>query len=1473
MAAIIFNVFFLGAIDLYNIQPAMADSTFTVNDLGDATDAVPGNGICATAGAVCTLRAAVVESNALGGSNTINFSVAGTIDTASSINITNGGTTIDGGVNHDVVVNGNAKGHHGFYINNTANNVIKGLVLQDFNYAIYIYNSGATGNKVQNNYIGTNSAGDAAVANNYGVVIYSGALSNYIGTDGDGTADATERNVISGNTNFGVYIVGANSNRVAGNYIGLNAAGNAAVANAFGIMVYSGGAQFNIIGTNSDGIADTDERNVISGNSNAGVRLNSANTNSNTVAGNYIGINSAGTAAVANQYGVVLTDAAQYNIIGTNGDGIRDEDERNIISGNIENGVQINAVNTNYNRVSGNYIGLNPAGTAAIANNYGMYIIIGPQSNIIGTNGDGVADADERNIISGNTNYGILMLGANVNNNRIAGNYIGVNPAGTAAFSNSTGINITQGPQSNIIGTNGDGVADADERNIISGNTIYGVGLSSTDTNFNCISNNYIGLNAAGDAPLANGIGIINLSAPSNIIGTNGDGVADADERNIISGNTSYGILISNAGANSNRVSGNYIGLNAAGNAAFTNGYGVVIREAAQSNIIGTNSDGTSDDLERNIISGNTNYSVYLFGANTSNNTVKGNYIGVGLDGITDYGNSTHGIKINSTATSNTIGGSGTYDANIIAYNGDAASEYGISIEDSGTDLNKVTRNSIHDNQNEGIKLTGGSNDAIAVPSITGLADGGATATIALSGTCLVDAGTATIELFESDGSGEGETYITSTTSTDGNWNANITGSYTQAGKKIVATVTSSTNNTSQFSSEYTITDLPAQASTTGTADSVNEEDNASLVGTNSYDPNSGDSLTYLWERTAGESIIINNADQATANFDAPDITGADSSVTVRLTVNGGDTDSKVVNIINTNDAPILSLNIPDQSLDEDISENAKFDLDDYFTDTIPPGDTLTYTALDGFNPALGTMDINIDGTIDFNLAANANGSDTIQFRATDDLNETADSNILTVTIDSINDAPTFSGPITVTAWDEDTDKNLAFDLDDYFSDIDAGDSCAYSIPTDPVNIDVTIDIDNKVSFSPDANWNGNQTAKFRCTDLSLEIVDSNDITLTVNNVNDEPTASAGSNQTVVEDIGTLVLDGSASSDIDIDDILTYEWAETLDAADACGLSHPDTAAPSLVILNKDTNYSCEYRLIVNDGTIDSTADFIMIYVEADNDAPTLTAIDDKTVDENEPLIFSVGAIDADTAIVTLQALDENNDFTNKIINVSDLFADNGNNTGTFDWTPGAALSGNYQLTIDANDGNNYAKEIVNIAVNDTYPDEEPEPGEISYLTGSKKGPGIINAYTSNGNLVCSVNAFDRGGAIGRLIQLANETYITAIKRKSGTTIHVYDDNCQMQTAKKLSPKLHVRRMAIKDVLSSTTNEEIIVSARRNGHVMIKMYNYRIKNDRWILQKRKSISGVPHEYRIKATKNSVQIFNKNDKLIYTWKIK
>jgi uncharacterized repeat protein (TIGR01451 family) len=127
---------------------AACPSSFTVNDNGDASDATPGDNLCATAGAVCTLRAAIEEANALTSCGTIdiNFSISSTTITltAGQLNVDHN-VNINGPVPNSVVVSGNNTSRV-FQVNSGRTVSIFGLTISGgaTNDAGGIFNSGGT---------------------------------------------------------------------------------------------------------------------------------------------------------------------------------------------------------------------------------------------------------------------------------------------------------------------------------------------------------------------------------------------------------------------------------------------------------------------------------------------------------------------------------------------------------------------------------------------------------------------------------------------------------------------------------------------------------------------------------------------------------------------------------------------------------------------------------------------------------------------------------------------------------------------------------------------------------------------------------------------------------------------------------------------------------------------------------------------------------------------------------------------------------------------------------------------------------------------------------------------------------------------------------------------------------------------------------------------------------------------------------
>jgi hypothetical protein len=164
-----------------------------------------------------------------------------------------------------------------------------------------------TDNFLQGNKIGTNSAGTAALANPNGVDI-AGGSQNTIGGTSVGAG-----NTISGNLYDGVEFLGGSDttgNLVQGNLIGTNASGTAAVPNGE-VGVFIDGAKGNTIGGTIAGAGNT-----ISGNS-QGVHL-TAGAAGNLVQGNNITLNAIGVVIIFGSYGNTIGGPGAGNIIESN---------------------------------------------------------------------------------------------------------------------------------------------------------------------------------------------------------------------------------------------------------------------------------------------------------------------------------------------------------------------------------------------------------------------------------------------------------------------------------------------------------------------------------------------------------------------------------------------------------------------------------------------------------------------------------------------------------------------------------------------------------------------------------------------------------------------------------------------------------------------------------------------------------------------------------------------------------------------------------------------------------------------------------------------------------------------------------------------------------------------------------------------------------------------------------------------------
>lgn len=384
----------------------------------------------------------------------------------------------------------------------TSDNTVGGSVqdagnLVSGNNGTGIYIEGATteGNLVLGNIIGADATGTSSLGNSGNGVLLSDTGNNVVG----GTVSA-ELNLISGNQGAGVRIIGvsSNGNQVLGNRIGTDISGTGALGNdGSGLSIDN--ALNNIIG----GVT-AEARNLISGNNGRGIVITGASARNNQVLGNYIGTDVSGSAALGNGQGGVLIDDAIANMIGGSVPG-----SRNLISGNDSSGVNISGINATDNRIEGNFIGTNSAGTASLSNSVGVFIS-SASGTVVGGGG-----AATRNVISGNERSGVYIFGSSARENRVIGNYIGVDESGASALGNGTQGVYISAAISNTIG----GIADG-SANVISGNGGTGVYIAGNGPTNNQVLGNHIGTDARGRSELGNGgSGVLIEGASDNIVG------------------------------------------------------------------------------------------------------------------------------------------------------------------------------------------------------------------------------------------------------------------------------------------------------------------------------------------------------------------------------------------------------------------------------------------------------------------------------------------------------------------------------------------------------------------------------------------------------------------------------------------------------------------------------------------------------------------------------------------------------------------------------------------------------------------------------------------------------------------------------------------------------------------------------------------------------------------------------------------
>ena len=427
---------------------------------------------------------------------------------------------------------------------------------------------------------------------------------------------------------------------------------------------------------------------------------------------------------------------------------------------------------------------------------------------------------------------------------------------------------------------------------------------------------------------------------------------------------------------------------------------------------------------------------------------------------------------------------------------------------------------------------------------------------------------------------------------------------------------------------------------------------------------------------------IINDVSNGTTNIDGSKVTytpntnwnGTDSYT---YKANDGTDDSNtstVTLVVNPVDDEPVTNNIIVE-VDEDNSIDITLTAEEY------DGDNYSFSITD--QPSNGSLTLS-DIVATYTPNENYNGTDSFTFEATDDTGRSMNVATATITINPVNDVPVTSD--IATAMEEDT--NIVINL--VASDIE-NDDLTFNIESIPSNGSATI-IDDNVSYSPNSDYSGTDTFTYSANDGELTSNIST-VTITIADTNDAPT---------VEDIRVTlnenrlinsIFDEKENSDIKftIKSNKSGSTDITLTGSDPDGDSlvfsivETNTGAVSLdnniatYTPSQDWNGVDTFSFKAFDGVLESNIAKVILTVNPQNDAPTVTDLS-ITTSEDTDIEFILDGTDIDGDNLTYSIITD--------VGIGDNNITLENNTGpNVLFEPGDDWYGTEQFTYMTNDG------------------------------------------------------------------------------------------------------------------------------------------------------------------------------------------
>ena len=421
-------------------------------------------------------------------------------------------------------------------------------------------------------------------------------------------------------------------------------------------------------------------------------------------------------------------------------------------------------------------------------------------------------------------------------------------------------------------------------------------------------------------------------------------------------------------------------------------------------------------------------------------------------------------------------------------------------------------------------------------------------------------------------------------------------------------------------------------------------------------------------------------------------------SLTYTITDSDGDLSTAIVSIaVNPVDDPVVA--VEDSAV---LNEDASAVIDVLANDTAVDGG-LELTGVT--QPLHGTVAINDDGTVTYTPAENYNGTDSFTYSITD-----ADGDVSTATV-SLTINPENDNPVAV---DDDVslneDASAVIDVLANDTDLD-GDNLTVTEVTQPANGTVVINADGTVTYTPDANYYGDDSFTYTISD-GQGGTDTATVSLTVNPENDAPVAA---DDTAIINEDTAAVIDVLANDTDLD-------GDTLSLDSVTQPEHGLVTinADGTVTYTPDADYtgSDSFTYTISDGAGDTDTATVSLTVNPENDAPVATD-DAVTLNEDAAAVIDVLANDTDLDGGPL-SVDSITQPEHGLVAI--------NEDGTVTYTPDADFNGTDSFTYTVSDGaGGFDTATVSLTVD---PANDAPVAVDDTVSGTEDTPLVINPET-----------------------------------------------------------------------------------------------------------------------------------------------